>query len=67
MIEIKITRALRNTYGNNGNINTQVTWQWCVDNFGPPEPNGKRWAWDTIRTFWFHKEEDAIIFALKWL
>jgi hypothetical protein len=63
MIEIKISKKLRNVYGESG---TQVTWKWCLDNFGPPEPNGKRWAWDTMRTFWFHKEEDATLFALRW-
>jgi hypothetical protein len=63
MIEVKIDRRLRQVFGEQG---TQVTWQWCVDTFGPPEPNGKRWAWDTIRTFWFHKEEDATLFALRW-
>lgn len=64
MTEIKISKIIRNTYGDTG---TQVAWQWCIDNFGPPEPNGTRWAWDTFRTFWFHKEQDAIMFALKWL
>jgi hypothetical protein len=63
MIEIKIKKTLRHVYGER---NTQVAWQWCMDNFGPPEPNGKRWAWDTMRTYWFHKEEDATLFALKW-
>lgn len=63
MIEIKISRAIRNTYSNK---NTNVVWQWCMDNFGPPEPNGNRWAWDTIRTFWFHSETDAVLFALRW-
>ena len=48
MIEIKISKKLRNVYGESG---TQVAWKWCLDNFGPPEPNGKRWAWDTMRTF----------------
>lgn len=64
MTEVKINKVVRNTYGDTG---TQVSWQWCVDNFGPPEPNGTRWAWDTFRTFWFHKEQDAIMFALRWL
>ena len=64
MIEIKISKNLRDTYGSNG---TQVAWQWCVDNFGPPEPNGCRWAWDTFRTFWFHDEQDAMLFALRCL
>ena len=63
MIEIKISKKLRNIYGDNG---TQVVWQWCVDNFGPPEPNGRRWSWDTFHTFWFHSDRDAVAFALKW-
>lgn len=64
MIELKISKTLRNAYSEKG---TQVTWQWCMDNFGLPEPNGKRWAWDTHRTFWFHYEEDATLFALRWV
>ena len=64
MIELKIKKELRNTYGVR---NTNVAWQWCVDMFGLPEPNGQRWAWDTHRTFWFHHEADAVLFALKWL
>ena len=63
MIEIKISKAHRNTYGDR---NTNVVWQWCIDNFGLPEPNGRRWAWDTNRTYWFHNEADAVFFALKW-
>lgn len=63
MIEIKLSKSLRNEYGVN---NTNVAWQWCIDNYGLPEPNGKRWAWDTIRTFWFHSEADAVLFALRW-
>jgi hypothetical protein len=64
MIEVKISKKLRNTYGDNG---TQVCWQWCIDQFGPPEPNGTRWAWDTTRTFWFHQEQDVVLFQLRWL
>lgn len=63
MIEIKISRATRNEYGV---TNTNIAWQWCVDKYGPPEPNGKRWAWNTIRTFWFYDEKDAVLFALRW-
>jgi hypothetical protein len=63
MIEIKISKKHREVYGDRG---TQITWQWCVDNYGPPEPNGTRWAWDTIRTFWFHEDKDAVLFALRW-
>lgn len=63
MIEIKLPKTRRNEYGV---ANTNVAWQWCIDNLGRPEPNGDRWAWDTIRTFWFHREEDASMFALKW-
>ena len=65
MIEIKISKKLRATYS--GKNNTNPAWWWCVENFGLPEPNGKRWAWDTMRTFWFHNEADAILFSLKWL
>jgi hypothetical protein len=63
MIEIKLPKTRRNEYGVN---NTNVAWQWCIDNYGLPEPNGDRWAWDTIRTFWFHREADATMFALRW-
>jgi hypothetical protein len=64
MIEIKISDELRNTY--RGDTGTQVCWQWCIDHLGLPEPRGTRWAWDTTRTFWFHCEKDAMMFALRW-
>lgn len=64
MIELKLPKNRRNEYGV---ANTNVAWQWCIDNLGRPEPNGDRWAWDTIRTFWFHHEADASMFALKFL
>lgn len=63
MIEIKISKKLRTTYGDR---NTNLVWQWCCDNFGSPEPNGSRWAWDTDRIFWFHNETDAAWFSLRW-
>lgn len=64
MIELEVSKHLRGTYGDR---NTNVVWQWCMDTFGPPEPNGSRWAWDTSRTFWFHNEADASLFALRWM
>lgn len=64
MIEIKISKELRNRMWGDSSI--YPIRQWCVDNFGPPEPNGTRWAWDTIRTFWFHDEQDAMLFQLRW-
>jgi hypothetical protein len=63
MIEIKVKRELRTQFGDR---NTNVVWQWCVDMFGPPEPNGKRWAWDTFNTFWFYNQADAVLFSLRW-
>jgi len=66
MIEIKISKSLRHTYGDS---NTQVSWQWCIDNFGLPgqQPSGYRWQYDTQRTFYFTDQADATLFALKWL
>jgi len=63
MIEVKIDKKLRYVYGDR---NTNVVWQWCVDNFGPAGRNGKIWGWDTDRIFWFHDQEDAMIFKLRW-
>ena len=63
MIELKISKEVRHTYGANG---VQVTWQWCRDNFGPAKPYGNRWYWDTDCKFCFHHEQDAVLFALKW-
>ena len=63
MIEIKISKEARQTYSPDG---LNPVWKWCVQNFGSPEPNGNRWAWDTSRTFWFHHEADASLFALRW-
>ena len=40
---------------------------WCCENFGFPEPNGTRWAWDTGRIYWFHDQADAALFKLRWL
>ena len=62
MIELKIDKELRHTYGANG---VQVTWQWCQDNFGPPGA-GVRWTWNMDCSFYFHHEQDAVLFALKW-
>ena len=64
MIELKLPKNRRNEYGV---ANTNTAWQWCIDNLGRPEPYGDRWAWDTNRTFWFHLEADASMFALKFL
>ena len=65
MIEVKISKKLRRTYGDR---NTQVTWQWCMDNFGAPsqQPGVARWWWDTENTFYFTDQADAVLFALKW-
>ena len=63
MIEIKISKKAHDTYGPDGLDPVRT---WCVQNFGQPEPNGFRWAWDTFRTFWFHNEQDAVSFALRW-
>ena len=65
MIEVKISPKLRNTYSNR---NTNIVWQWCIDNFGLPgqQPSGYRWQFDTHRTFFFTDQADATIFALRW-
>lgn len=63
MIEIMMNKKFVHVYGEH---KTQVAYQWCVDNLGVPEPTGDRWAWNRGRTFWFHKQEDATLFALVW-
>lgn len=63
MIVVKISDELRNTWNEEG---VNPVWKWCVDNFGPPEPQGHLWGWNTVRTFWFHQEDDAMWFKLKW-
>lgn len=65
MTEVKISKRLRHTYTGKGNTNP--VWAWCIEQYGPPEPNGRRWAWDTMRTFWFHDPKDATLFMLRWL
>ena len=66
MITVKISPKLRDTYGDR---NTNVAWQWCIDNFGLPgqQPSGYRWQFDTSHTFYFVDEQDATMFALKWV
>lgn len=64
LIQVVITPELRNTYGECGR---SVTWAWCVDNFGPPLPNrDATWYWNTLHTFFFKNEQDALLFTLRW-
>lgn len=41
---------------------------WAIAAFGAPERwrSNERWSWDTINTFYFRDQEDAIYFALRW-
>lgn len=66
MIKVEISWETREIYGDQG---TQVSWQWCMDNLGLPGQRSQdfRWQWDTLQTFYFTNEADAVMFSLKWL
>jgi predicted 3-demethylubiquinone-9 3-methyltransferase (glyoxalase superfamily) len=44
---------------------------WCKDKFGnsfyPVQINDNRWAYIGLGEFSFNQEEDAMLFALRWL
>lgn len=66
MIKIEISPKLRNSY--NVETGRNIVFEWCVEQFGTPAPYGlKRWNTDTYNGFLFLNEEDATLFALRWL
>ena len=54
-----------NTYRTDNGV--LVVWHWCNETFGHPN-EGNWWYGDAKRhrTFYFTKEADAVLFALKW-
>jgi len=63
MIEVKISHEVRHSYDVNGR---NPCFEWCIENLGLPQPNGKKWAWNTAQTFWFEDSRDAMLFTLLW-
>ena len=63
MISVDISHETRNSYRSSDGLNP--CWVWCVQQFG--HPNGERWIWDTRYKFTFKYEEDATLFALRWV
>jgi hypothetical protein len=64
--QVKISHQVRHDYsGPNG---TNACWAWAGEQFGLPGQtySGFRWQWNTIDTFYFRDEADAVLFALKW-
>jgi len=67
MIEVEISRELRQTYREEDGVN--VVWAWCCEQFGGPGILGTkagRWNTDTYVRFRFRDEADAVLFSLKW-
>ena len=64
MIEVKVLRQHLRINGRGSPM--PDPWHWCCDNLGRPEPNGSRWAWDGMRTYWFYRKDDALLFRLVW-
>jgi len=67
MIEVTISRKLRQTYREEDGHN--VVWAWCCEQFGDPGILGTkagRWNTDTYVKFHFRDEEDAVLFLVKW-
>ena len=67
MIEVAISRELRQTYRKEDGRN--IVFAWCCEQFGQPELLGVeagRWNTDTYFKFLFRDEADAVLFSLKW-